>query len=320
MKTKHIKGMDISVLSLGTVQFGLDYGVNNAGGKPDRSVAFGIMDAAVNGGINAFDTAAAYGDSEVVIGEWLKTKDPAAHPFMMTKVNALDHSSLDALRASMRAAVEKGKQRLGLEQLPLLMLHHCDEYLNDKENVTRVFEELKASGDIRYCGVSAYAHHDYREIAASGFDATQIPINLFDWRQIDNGGLKALHDSGMMVFARSVYLQGLVFMQPDQLAPHLSFCQDTLTKFRALCQKYDLAPATLALSFAASRPEITSLVLGCEKVEQVEDNLALFEKVVELTDEQMKEIRDNFADTFEGVLNPTYWNQKKKEAEAASEK
>lgn len=307
MKTVNVKGVDISVLSLGTVQLGLSYGINNADGKPSQETANAILNAALDGGINTLDTAGAYGDSEVVIGNWLKTVPAEKRPFIVTKAAGLDHSSLENLRKDLFGRVKTSKERLGVEQLDMLMLHHFDDYLCDKENVRKVMEELKASGEVRFIGASAYSHHDYGEIAATGFDATQIPINLFDWKQIENGGLKKLDASGMMVFVRSVYLQGLVFQKPENLAPHMEFARPTLEKFQYLCNKYDLAPATLALSYALSLPGVTSLVLGSEKTEQVQQNLALMEQAIDLSAEQMTEIRELFLDTPEQVLNPGLW-------------
>ena len=284
MKTVNVKGLDISVLSLGTVQLGLSYGINNADGKPSQETSNAILNAAMAGGINTLDTAGAYGDSESVIGNWLKTIAPEERPFIVTKAAHLDHSSLDALRKDLFTKVKTSKERLGVEQLDMLMLHHFDDYLCDKDNVLKVMHELKDAGEVRFLGASAYSHHDYGEIADTGFDATQIPINLFDWKQIENGGLKKLEASGMMVFVRSVYLQGLVFQKPE-----------------------NLAPATLALSYALSLPGVTSLVLGSEKAEQVKQNLALMEQAVDLSAEQMAEIRELFLDTPEQVLNPGLW-------------
>lgn len=307
MKTVNIKGLDISALSLGTVQLGLSYGINNADGKPSQKTANAILNAALDGGINTLDTAGAYGDSEVVIGNWLKTVAPEKHPFIVTKAAGLDHSSLENLRKDLFGRVKASKERLGVAQLDLLMLHHFDDYLCDKENVRKIMQELKDSGEVRFTGASAYSHHDYAEIADTGFDATQIPLNLFDWKQIENGGLKKLEQSGMMVFVRSVYLQGLVFQNPETLAPHMEFARPTLEKFRYLCKKYALTPAALALSYALSLPGVTSLVLGSEKAEQVQQNLTLMEQAVDLSPEQMAEIRELFLDTSEQVLNPGLW-------------
>lgn len=307
MKTITIKGAELSVLSLGTVQLGLNYGINNTAGKPCQETANAILDCAVSHGIRVLDTAASYGDSECVIGSWLRTIAPEKRPFISTKAKNLDHSSLQSIRDDLQRTVARSKERLGVEQLDLLMLHNCDEYLKDPDHVRQVFEELKQAGDIRFSGTSAYSRHDYGVIAESGFDAVQIPLNIFDWIQIDNGGLKKLQDAGMMVFVRSVYLQGLVFQQPDELDPRMDFAYDTLCKFRALCAKYEISPAVLALSFALSVPGITSLVLGSEKVEQVEQNVALLDQVRLLSSEQMTEIHDNFVDTPEIVLSPFMW-------------
>lgn len=307
MRTVNIKGLDISVLSLGTVQLGVNYGINNKDGKPSMEQSFGILDAAMSTGVNTLDTAAGYGDSEAVIGSWLKTFPADKRPFICTKAKHLDHTSLDTLRASLQASVDESKRRLGLAQLPLLMLHSCDEYLEDEENMKICFRELKEKGDIAYSGISAYAHHDYRKIAESGFDATQIPLNIFDWRQIDNGGLQALKDSGMIVFVRSVYLQGLVFQKPEEMDPKMEFAKETLVKFRALCEKYGTDPASLALSFVLSLPGVTSLVLGAEKKEQVLQNAVTFENIRLLTKDQMDEIHENFKDTEFRVLTPSEW-------------
>ena len=305
------KGLDISAISLGTVQLGLNYGIHNHDGKPDRASAFAILDAAMAGGINTLDTAAAYGDSEEVIGAWLRERPDMQVPFIVTKAANLDHSSDGALKDSLMRQVESSKRRLGMEQLPMLMLHHCDDYLKDQDRVSKLFQELKANGDIRFSGISAYSYHDYKAIAASGFDATQIPVNLFDWGQIENGGIQAIADAGMMIFVRSVYLQGLVFQDPDTLPAHMAFCRDTLVKFRELCKKYNLSPAELAISYALSLPGVTSLVLGSETAAQVESNVCLAGSAATLTPAQMQEIRENFLDTDPTILNPGAWPKAK---------
>lgn len=302
-----IKGVEISALSLGTVQLGLNYGIANQSGKPDESASFAILSAALENGVTALDTAAGYGNSEEIIGRWLKDLPEEKRPFIATKVKHLDHSSLSALRKDIREQVEISKKRLGLEQLPLLMLHSCDEYDCDKENMTIVFNELKESGDIRFSGISAYSYHNYFDIAASGFDAVQIPLNIFDWGQIESGGLKALHDAGMMVFVRSVYLQGLVFRDADTLPEKMIFCREPLKKFHEFCREFNMSPAVLSMSYALSLPGVTSLVLGSETVQQVKENIALMDSAPRLTDSQLQKIREAFLNIDPRVVNPSAW-------------
>ena len=113
MKHTSIRGCDFSVLSLGTVQLGMPYGLNKAAGKPDQLCANQVLNQALNSGVNWIDTAAAYGDAETVLGHWLSNIEAYRQPNIATKVNALDHSSLSALRFSLRLQLEDCKKRLG---------------------------------------------------------------------------------------------------------------------------------------------------------------------------------------------------------------
>lgn len=163
-------------------------------------------------------------------------------------------------------------------------------------------------GDSRFGGISAYAHHDYGEIAASGFDAVQIPLNIFDWRQIDSGGLRKLQESGMMgLWFGSVYLQGLVFQDPEQLDPRMEFCRRRCKNSGASARPTVSVPPSWPSPLPWSLPGVTSLVLGSEKAEQVRDNVALLEKTVQLSEAQLREIHECFRDTDYRVLTPTTW-------------
>lgn len=309
MKYVTAKGQKMSVFSLGTVQLGLNYGLGEDSAKPSEEKAFQILDRAMELGIDNLDTANNYGDSEAVIGRWLAKRkaEGKSIPWVVTKIGPFNHSSLDVLREDMLRQTEGCRKNLGVDTIDCLMLHNFSDYDTNPDEMRRFLEKMKAEGVCKYTALSAYSYNDYGVIADSGFDATQIPLNLFDWKQIENGGLKKLEQSGMMVFVRSVYLQGLVFQKPETLAPHMEFARPTLEKFQYLCKKYELTPAALALSYALSLPGVTSLVLGSEKAEQVRQNLALMDQAVELSDAQMAEIRELFLDTPEQVLNPALW-------------
>lgn len=298
----------ISQFSLGTVQLGLSYGVANDSGKPSREQAHALLRCAVEGGVNSIDTAAAYGDSEEVIGGFLE-KDPRSEDLLITtKIADFDHSSEQALERSIREKTEECKKRLGLSKLPILMLHHSKDFTKNPKAVLRVLEALREEGEVRRIGISLYEEDDFETVAASSFDAVQIAQNIFDWRLITSGKLKALTDAKKIIFVRSVFLQGLVFKTPETLSEAMAFCAPTLQKFRAFCEKYQMTPAALAASFVLSLPGVTSLVLGCETVEQVRQNLTLIEQTNTLSDVQMSELRTAFEHTDPRVLDPRQWN------------
>ena len=314
MKYVQAKGLDLSAFALGTVQLGIEYGLGEHSAKPTEEAAFAILDKAVDLGVNTLDTANNYGDSEAVIGRWLTKRRAEGKklPYIVTKVGPLKHGSYDILRDDVMYQLEGCMKRLCIDKLDIFMLHDYEDYANDRDAMQKIFAEIKAQGLYDCSAISAYSRHDYGVIAESGFDATQIPINVFDWGQIENGGMQKLADSGMMIFTRSVFLQGLVFHTPQDLDPRMDFCFPYLDRFIALYREFELSPAALALSFVLSLPGVTQAVMGCDTAEQVEANCKLFDQTVTLTQDQLDKLHDAFHGIDPRVINPGTWFNKMK--------
>src|SRR5438552_1224712 len=105
--------MKKSKLVLGTVQLGMNYGVNNTTGQPNKEEAFSILDTAWEGGVNTFDTAVAYGTSEEVLGEWLSSRSLQGSVHVISKIKNSEVG--DSLRA------------LGVKKLDGCLLHSADD-------------------------------------------------------------------------------------------------------------------------------------------------------------------------------------------------
>lgn len=309
MKYVEKKDLNLSVFSLGTVQLGMDYGLGDHTAKPQKEFAFEVLDCALKHGVNTLDTANNYGDSETVIGEWMSGIEEEDRPLIVTKVGPFDHSSPEILKADILKQTEKCLETLGVSQIDILMAHNFEDYEKNPTVLRETFEELKEKGVIRYSALSAYSHNDYRVIAESGFDAVQIPLNVFDWTQIKNGGIQAIADAGMMIFVRSVFLQGLVFLKPEQVEPRIDFCRPYLETYLQLCEEFAMPPEVLAMSYVLSVPGVTTVVLGCQTPEQVESNCRLVEEVRTLTKEQLEKLYDAFVDIDPRVIDPRKWNK-----------
>lgn len=309
MQYTDVRGEKRSLFTLGTVQLGMKYGLGEFSDKPPRALAFAMLDRAVALGVNTLDTANDYGDAQRLLGEWLSERRPdaASRPYIVTKIGPFDHASYDRLRDDVLRQAEACRKELGLQRLDCLMLHSYADYAQDPERIGRIFRELKEGGVCRHSAISAYSRHDYALIAASGFDAVQIPQNIFDWRQIDGGGWEALSRAGMEIYVRSVFLQGLIFQTSDALDPRMRFCAPYLDAFHGLCREFALAPDVLALSFVRSLPGVSSAVMGCDTLAQVEANCALVERLVELSPEQLRRLHETFRDTDPRVVDPGQW-------------
>lgn len=309
MKYITAKGQTLSAFSLGTVQLGMTYGLGADKGKPSEETAFFILDTAMENGIDNLDTANNYGDSEAVIGRWLKKRknEGKSLPWIVTKIGPFKHGSYDILRDDILHQTEACIKNLGMDTLDCLMIHDFEDYDCNRDRVRRIFEEIKEQKLCKFTALSAYSRHDYGVIAESGFDATQIPLNVFDWGQIENGGIEKIANEGMMIFVRSVFLQGLVFHTPEDLDPRMDFCAPYLKKYLDLCKEFELAPDVLALSFVLSVPGVTTAVMGCDTAKQVMDNCRLFDKAVPLTGHQLDLLHDAFCDIDPRVINPGVW-------------
>jgi len=128
MQYVSIRGLNISKFTLGTIQLGMEYGIANKSGKPDMGKSFEILETAVSRGINSFDTAEAYGDSEAVLGEFFKSLN-GEKPLLTTKFKVAssgDTSSAD-IEKQIYGFVEQSLKRLKIRKIPIYMLHNAKD-------------------------------------------------------------------------------------------------------------------------------------------------------------------------------------------------
>ena len=96
-------GRRMSAFTLGTVQLGMDYGLGADRAKPSEEKAFAILDRAMENGVCSLDTANNYGDSDKIIGRWMKARREAglSLPLITTKIGPFVHGSPEELRDDM---------------------------------------------------------------------------------------------------------------------------------------------------------------------------------------------------------------------------
>jgi aryl-alcohol dehydrogenase-like predicted oxidoreductase len=265
----------LSRLMLGTVQFGLPYGVGNRTGQPTYGDALAMVAAAVEGGVNCFDTAAAYGTSEEVLGRALHELGVADRVIVVTKVRPLTAAELaDGVLAAraIERSVADSRQRLRLDCLPVVLFHreadaaYCD-----------VLARLRTQGWLHHAGVSC----DNRPgpatafVAAGQLSALQLPANVLDRRHQRSGVFPRAAARGVAVFIRSVYLQGLLLMPEDDIPPALREVVPARRCLASLASAAGMPLAELAVRFMLAQPGVTCVLTGVETVAQVHENLAI---------------------------------------------
>lgn len=307
MKTTTWNGITLSQMMLGTVQFGMPYGIANQTGQPDYRDVVSIIDAAISGGVNCLDTAAAYGQSEEVLGRALRELQIADKVTVVTKVRALTTEELSSPRlaeSAIVASVELSLQRLQLDCLPIVLFHReCDAEFMD------ALSKLRDQGKVRYFGVSCSNSPCAAEEFVHGRKASalQIPANILDHRHLRSGVLADSLKQNVAIFIRSVYLQGLLTMAAEAIPDKLRGILPERQRLIAIAAASGVSLTELALRYLLSQPGITSILTGVETREQVEQNLAMFSKG-KLSDDILSAIHEDAIELPDSLITPSMWS------------
>ena len=224
-------------------------------------------------GSNCRDTARAYGTSEEVIGEALKAV--TSTPIIVSKVLLSDNAfeTVGSLRREISDSVETSLRHLVLTPDVVLTHNTSLRSLNCDEIIDTLLE-CQRNGKIRFFGSSCYADEMPRAVLSHPTNRVmQVPFNLLDQKMGGEVFQEAVA-GGVGVFARSIYLRGVLTPQvhtlPDRLAP---LKQASLRALDLVGQEVKTL-AELAIRFCLSFSGISSVLIGVKSLEELESNLA----------------------------------------------
>lgn len=267
-------------LVLGTVQLGMQYGINNNAGQPSNEEALEILHYAQQHGINILDTADAYGSAMERIGEYHARQSSlpetsAANFRIITKFHADSETHLPSKAAQ---AITK----LNVSSLYCYQYHRFSDVLAFPHLQTQLLD-LKVQGMIERIGVSVYTNDEILLAAASPLiDVIQLPFNLLDNMRLRGDALRQAKNAGKEIHTRSVFLQGLFFKNITEippklrpLAPHIQYLQKlqengNLGSLKQNVQHNEHQANTpfslqaIALNYALHNPYIDAVLVGVE--------------------------------------------------------
>ncbi len=305
----------ISKISLGTAQLGMDYGISNKNGKPNINSAINILNYAWKSGINTFDTAPIYGSSEKILGTFIssnvKNKDNLIISSKLPEIKINEKFTLEKLTNYIKSQINQSLQNLHIKTIPIYLLHHASDIDKTEGLIIECLNQIKKEGLIKRFGISAYHPREVElSLNFKEIDVIQVPINIFDQRLIQEGLLKRLRRKDYTIFARSIYLQGLFFLDPNNLPTSLKVAKEPLLKLLKISKKHQIDIQKLAFLFIRDLFEISSLIIGIEKLDQLKANLSILNEK-SLSTEIYEEIREDFFDLPEKLINPSLWKTKK---------
>ena len=261
-------------LGLGTVQWGMRYGIANTQGIPSEADVGMILKQATAKGISMLDTAPAYGSAENVLGQCgvdrfnVVTKTPV---FKTTVITAEQAALLDK-------TFKQSLARLECEHLYGLLIHHVDDlFIPGGERLIEVMLRLKADRLVEKIGASIYDSTQIDMLLNRyTIDLVQLPINVLDQRLIYDGRLQDLKAQSIEIHARSIFLQGLLVMEPDNLNPYFDPIKPLLKRFHQAATNQGMTCIHAAIVFVRDVPEIDTLILGVNDFSQLEECMAFY--------------------------------------------
>jgi aryl-alcohol dehydrogenase-like predicted oxidoreductase len=282
---------------LGTVQFGMRYGVANTGGAVEPGEAGRILALARASGIRMLDTAAAYGDSESVLGgagvRGMK---------VITKLPACPAGEPD-VASWVRRGIEQSLQRLRIDGLHGLLLHQPRQLLEPQGRALySALLDAKARGLTRKIGISIYSPEDLDDLASAfAFDLVQAPMNVFDRRLRRSGWLARLRSAGVEIHVRSLFLQGLLLMQPQRRPAYFDAWRGLLSQWDDWVASQGASALQACVAFGQSLADVDGIVVGV-------DSCGHLQEILDAGAARPAEVPESLEADDPALINPSLWS------------
>ena len=279
-------------LAIGTVQFGLNYGINNYQGIVEEQELNSILNIARDNKIDLLDTAQAYGDSESRLG----LVDSSNFKFISKLKPGI-------LLSEVYDSVQNSCQKLNASNLEGVLFHDFQDYKINPKLIDELII-LKREKFIKKIGFSLYYTCDLDFILSQNidFDILQIPFSVYDQRF--KKYFKELKKKNIEIHVRSVFLQGLVFMNPFKLSKHFDKYNSRFLSFQNKCLQLNQSISSVCLNYVYSHHEIDRVIIGVCSSKELMDNIIQIKRNSKFFDNLHF---DNFKIIDESVILPFNW-------------
>lgn len=288
----------MSKLALGTVQFGLNYGVANKFGIVEPSEVKKIFLLAKKFKINLIDTAIGYGESEKIIG-----KIGILDFNFISKLPAIPANCLD-VDNWVEKNVKDSLARLGVKSLYGLLLHKPKDLLGSSgKQLINALKKIKSKNLVKKIGISIYDPSELDLLMhLMKIEIVQAPLNIIDRRLENSGWMSKLYKAKVEIHARSVFLQGLLLMSKQERPYKFNRWSSLWKIWDEWLKDNKITALEATIQHAISVSEISKVIIGVDTKQQLEQIIIASKGVLQKTS---SELNTNDKE----LLNPTHWNK-----------
>ena len=256
----------INKLGLGTVQWGIPYGISNPNGVTTPETVAALLSEARCYGINVLDTASLYGKSEAVLGTnsldtfKIVTKTPS---FTTTHISDIEVNQLSK-------TFQQSLIYLSCEKIYGLLIHNAENiFVPGGEKLLAAMVQLKEKGLVDKIGVSVYDSMQLDAVLEKFTpDLIQLPLSVFDQRMLNSGHLERLKNAGVEIHVRSVFLQGLLLMPLCDIPVFFEPIRPLLIRWHAAAEAQGLTVNQAALAFVKNILYVDTVLVGLDNLLQ----------------------------------------------------
>jgi aryl-alcohol dehydrogenase-like predicted oxidoreductase len=297
--------LQIKRLILGTAQLGMPYGIANKTGRPDEKTALKIIEAAWNAGVNSFDTAQGYGDSESVLGRAFSDLNISNDVHVISKFShQIDHLN----ERVMKEELEKSLEKLNIPFFWGMMLHSEDLLAKWSEGLGEIFQKFVQSQKIRKVGFSVYSPEKALEaLEQDGIDFIQIPGNVLDRRFEKAGVFELAEIKNKQIHIRSIFLQGLLLMDIEEIPGKMKYVIPVIEKLLKLSRQFGMTRKEVAMGYIKNAFPDSHVLFGVDSVDHVKGNIESWSK--RYPDDLILQVKTLFDDVPENIINCNMWKQ-----------
>lgn len=302
-------GLQVSAITLGTVSLGVEYGIEAPGefGRPAEADSIRLLQQAADAGINLFDTAPAYGESERLLGQALGRRDDCIIATKVSIPQDADGRSLHgiSLWQALEASLENSMRALQRDVLGIVQIHNATLDVIAQGEMAEGLLGARQEGKVRFLGASVYTEAEALAVIEAGyFDVLQVAYNVLDqrmaWRVFP-----AAEQAGVGVIVRSALLKGTLTAKAQWLPPELAELRQAAERARdVLAGSWQSLPE-MALRFCLSASQAATVLVGVRTFEELRQALSVAE-AGQLSEEMLTQTAA-LALADERLLNPLYW-------------
>ena len=248
-------------LGLGTVQFGLDYGIANKNDCCSDYDISQILQLAYQNNLEMLDTAPTYGNAEKRLGKTENIKNFK----VLTKIGTVQRDDFDA--DYIVNQINASLHDLNLSSLYGCLCHTPRAITSfSGQKLLEHLSVLKKQGHFKKIGVSIYDLDEVDHILSWGdIDVVQLPLNILDQRFFISDSLKKLKERNIEIHVRSAFLQGLLLMPINLVAKLKSEALFPIRELHSMSEELDCSLIQLCLGFISNIKEVDHIIVGVNK-------------------------------------------------------